>query len=110
MRRPRGATQGHPDRQSSPGLGQWSEHLRSTSTRSTCLRRELPEIAELFIGVTAHLRRSGPRRLLENRIPNSLLFPAVLSGTAARYTAQAADAETKTATITTAIAAHEGES
>jgi hypothetical protein len=39
-----------------------------------------------------------------------LLFPLVLSGTAARYTAEAADAETETVTTTPAIVAHEGES
>ena len=40
------------------------------------------------------LRSSETRRPLENRLASSLLFPTVLSGTASRYTADAADAET----------------
>ena len=74
------------------------------------LRRELPEIAEVFIDVTTRLRSSETQEAAREPISEPLLFPLVLSGTAVRYTAEAADAETETVITTTAIAAHEGES
>lgn len=71
-----------------PATGQSSEQLAERLDEvDVRLRRQLPKIAEV-----------------------APLFPTMLSGTVTRYTAAADDAETKTVTTTTAIAAHKGDS